>query len=344
MAPAELDSGKQGTVAPLAESAVPNDVYDSEDNKIISNQNEDRYENSTERSANDKKQQQQQQQSKADGKLEGVHLEGPFFFGPPDQGADQKSANDKQQQPSKLATEMGSSEMSRFDEAEAENGGYERENFATCLVERSQGDGQQIEDQSGRLNFWQPINNRGVMHLAAHYTYKLVAAKDKQARSRRESFRAPIERAPSDNPAALDKLIRSSHLERDQIWLVASCEGNFTPPIQPSSEAGTPPSATGSASSKLLAELTRQQVDPSTVEIDSELIVGQFNLTGVNEIANKHLLLLRRQDERLATRIACCKVIQTNTMPASGLPERANKTIQATRDFHQSASSTAQLH
>lgn len=249
----------------------------------------------------------------------------------------QKAADDQQQQQPQPKTSNKMGDFVNFDRVEAENGGYERENYATCLVEGSPSDGQQIQDQAGRLNFWQPINNRGVMHLVAHYTYKLAPAKQLR---RRESFRAPIERAPSDSPTALDKLIRSNHLERDQIWLVNSCDANFTPPSSSSvaaAAASSSPSPDQVSAGQLLAELTRQQVDPATVEVDSELVVGQFNLTGLNEIANKHLLLFRRRDERLATRIACCKVIQTDTMPAIDLPERANKTIQATRDYHQSS-------
>lgn len=222
------------------------------------------------------------------------------------------------------------SEFVNFDRVEAENGGYEQENYASCLVERSQHDSPLISDQAGRLNFWQPINNRGALHLVAHYTYRLAPAK----LTRRESFRTPIERAPSDNATALDKLIRSSQLERDQVWLVASCEDDLTATMMAQEDATA---TLHSKSAALLAELTRQQVDPATAEVDSEVVVRQFNLTGLNEITNKYLLLLKRHDERRATRIACCKVTKTNTMPAFDLvPEHANKTtsqlIEATRN------------
>lgn len=260
------------------------------------------------------------------------------------------SGHDEQQQ----AKSAGGSKMSdfvNFDRVEAENGGYEKENYASCLVEKSPNDSEQINDQWGRLNFWQPINNRGVLHMVAHYTYKFAEQQQQQLRQvkqlrRRESFRAPIERLPtaadsSPTTSSLDQLIRSNHLNRDQIWLVNSCDPNdFT------AAADDKTIDDSSGSQRLVAELTRQLVEPAMVEVDSELIVGQFNLTGLNEITNKHLLVVRRQDKGRAARIACCKVSQTDTMPASDLPERANKTttVQLTQATRDSSSSSHHHH
>lgn len=192
-----------------------------------------------------------------------------------------------------------------------QNDELERENYASCrmdLVKDIRYDSGESKSSGfyGRLNFWQPVNNSGVMHLVARINYNRDSISKQQVShniTKRESFRTPIERPPAEGISADREALRLRN--KHQIWVVDSCE-NYK------------------QRSNLLAELI--PTDPMSynyqfansngnnnnnnnlVNIDAEIIVSQFNLTDTNQISSRYLTL-ELPDNLI---IACCQVINTN--------------------------------
>lgn len=237
----------------------------------------------------------------------------------------------------------------------------ERENFATCKLEppllvytngtvqncrNGNGTEQFGTNLVGRLNFWQPIYNRGILHLLARVRYTRVrpepassnetvtapnespVAEMKSAeRNKRESFRIPIERARpfngsqpmNDDWHAISAASTSNLPQRDigkqtsprhQIWLVT-----------PDSSCGC--GASSKSAPQLVAELRRsEQTDVSVsgagvVDIDAEIALGRFSLApstsstdNANNLIGKYLSLTFGDET-----VACCQVTQSDTLP-----------------------------
>lgn len=165
----------------------------------------------------------------------------------------------------------------------------ERENFATCLLE-SQSRRQQI----GRLNFWQPVNNGGILHLNVHVRYRRdLSGLSWHALNKRESFRTPIEQPPANG-----LLAEAKPNLRHQIWLVESCAR-----------------AEDGLKRRLVSEVRPTgDANGEFVDVDAELVVAKFNLTGPNELANKHLTFNLPNGKP----ISCCKVAITDSPQQAG--------------------------
>lgn len=191
----------------------------------------------------------------------------------------------------------------------------EHENYATCLFapfgktatlqSTSNNTRYIIGGQTGRFNFWQPINNQGVLHLLVRIRYQLDIKESStefnataiHQINKRESFRAPIERAPNGNDSSQHSS-RTSTLLKHQVWLVDSCDSDVP--------------ATG----RLLTHLSPTgNGGGGIVDVDAEIAVSQFNLTGTNAITNKYLLLNLPD----GIPVGCCSVSQTDNLPASEL-------------------------
>lgn len=180
----------------------------------------------------------------------------------------------------------------------------ERENHATCRMVLIQNITDEREQANffGRLNFWQPVNNSGVMHLVARIQYsQSLTSNHNHTISKRESFRAPVERPPAEGIPA-DKAI-SRLLNKHQIWLVQSCNSY-------------------KKLDSLLAELTpTPQVTPNAttsdklVNFDVELVVAHYNLTESNELADRYLIFQLPNGKTLA----CCQVNLTENPPINEL-------------------------
>lgn len=188
---------------------------------------------------------------------------------------------------------------------------FEQENYATCLFESNLTNGTSLV---GRINFWQAINNRGVLHLLARLRYELKTntlisgnSSMKHAVNKRESFRTLVEKTPSDGAdelAAGRQPIKPKH----QLWLI---ESNL--------ECQSERAALQLSKRRLLAELSSAFSTMSqklnTVDIDAELAIGQFNLTGSNDLINRWLVFSLPD----GSPIGCCRVTQSSIMPASEL-------------------------
>lgn len=201
--------------------------------------------------------------------------------------------------------------------------------FATCLLEPSLAAGSQFHGLVGRLNFWQPIQNRGVTHLVARLRYSIrspaepdqsqassakAAGPGAPARRRRESFQAPIERAPGDADAHQQQPVEAVGSKlRHCVWLVERAAGL--------AGCATADGHAHQTDGKLVAELVstatvsgdRSQV----VDVDAELIVAHFNLTGTNSLAGKCLHLSLADGLQP---IGVCEVTLSDDLPpATGL-------------------------
>lgn len=178
-----------------------------------------------------------------------------------------------------------------------------KENYATCLLEAMEKSNVSVSDLIGRLNFWQPINNGGVMHLLVRVRYHQLKGHQQQQQrqsksiAKRESFRIPIEK-PMDSDLNNSRSVKISEnrYEKHLIWLVDNCS---------------------SGERKLLAEVSSTNTTAnSLVDLDAELIVSQFNLTGNhNQISEKHLLFNLPNGQS----IGCCKVNLIETLPVNEL-------------------------
>lgn len=201
-----------------------------------------------------------------------------------------------------------------------------QDNYATCLLEPTNVDSDSTpggHNLTGRLNFWQPVQNRGVMHLVARLRYEVNltnVANSRSGRERRESFQTLIERAPpshmelgssaaSSSPVAeLDQLKHSMAARNQvvhQIWL---------------NECHLLANSTASETNgRLLAELKAFVTNGShLVDIDSEATVGHFNLTDTNSIVDKclHLTqLVPGESTGAHISLAHCRVAQSERLP-----------------------------
>lgn len=197
----------------------------------------------------------------------------------------------------------------------------ERENYATCQLE-SINNTTSIIGLIGRLNFWQPIQARGALHLLARLRY-LEKQQERQLpqklsgldRRRRESFRAPVERAPAEGTFVNNT---KSKLSRHQIWLQPN--GCFSLNDR-----------------RLLVEISQTNLDETSngsssrlIDIDAELMLSQFNLSGQsNVIIDKYLTL----ESPNGIPLGCCKVSQTERMISSELDSLPSVSVlQPTRD------------
>lgn len=193
--------------------------------------------------------------------------------------------------------------------------------FATCLLAGNKS--AHIQQLLGRLNFWQPIKNRGLLHLIARIQYNTTA----HERKRRESFQTIVEHRPHTNETTTTSSPTGGQL-RHQIWLLDLGEEDCNS-VDGSQLAGL------NAINNLLGEMvstTTRETHPNggehskhllTVDIDAELIVNRFNLTGAaNPIVEKCLVLTGAGNEKQAggepTRhsIGSCRVTLSDRMPS----------------------------
>lgn len=195
----------------------------------------------------------------------------------------------------------------------------EKENFATCLLEEFSG--QQIaQNLIGRLNFWQPVNNRGVLHLLVRIRYMRINDSQRaNSRKRRESFRTPVERAPMNSSSTLLIHPEFSAKFRHQIWLVDNCKSNS---LVLNKTNHTNLLAEASIYSDALSSPNRINNTNNNInntadifDLDSELIVAKFNLTGTNGLVGRHLNFVVPSGEQ----VACCQVTNSDILPASEL-------------------------
>lgn len=228
--------------------------------------------------------------------------------------------------------------------------------YATCLLEpikRNSADDVVVTNLTGRLNFWQPIQNRGVLHLIARFRYVSTAtprgagepgdlATARGAREKRESFQTPIEH----RPPILTELDRQKHdmvvqkQRHHQIWLLKECPDSLTSnDINSDNSNGTVASAQAESQARqvqsgtLLAEVKSKE-SQGTIDIDAESVVGKFNLTDTNSIMNKCLELsfgtseLPRDESSTKGSSALspdgpktlgfCKIVQSKNLPPVG--------------------------
>lgn len=180
----------------------------------------------------------------------------------------------------------------------------QQDNYATCLLtvptEPSSAAATQvnISKLAGRLNFWQPIQNRGVAHMIARLRYEYnsnnsskdittstkLDSSQQLRRRRRESFQSLIERAPpamkDQNETTMSRPSMGNQLVH-QVWLHDDDCTNAVA-IANVNKGET------QVKRKLLAELKAIVVN-GTIDMDSELIIGHLNLAETNSILNKCL-------------------------------------------------------
>lgn len=199
------------------------------------------------------------------------------------------------------------------------NDEIEKENYGYCKLNKV-GASAGIQHQAdslffGRLNFWQPIHNGGIMHLVAkiRYTKQTTSIEQPQASSlhnitKRESFRAPIERPPAEGISPEQEASRQKN--KHQIWIVPSCQvdsNNDWPRKHLVAELNPP------LSGPEFAPIDNNSTSFSNiVNIDAELMVPRYNLTETNEIANKYLMIEMPNGNALA----CCQVNLTAQAPS----------------------------
>lgn len=215
-----------------------------------------------------------------------------------------------------------------------------KDQFATCSLEQQRPTS--VEDLVGRLDFWQPIENRGILHLVARIVYSLPTANSQahnETRRKRESFQILIERrAPSDLDGDFQFENTKSQREekqpiqlRHELFLADDCEPN-------NRRAGDNQTA---ASGGLFGEIKSTKISASgarrTVDIDAELVVGQFNLTGTNGIENKCLQLKLLHEDRGTELIGKCQVKVGATAPQQ-MENQNNNNAETKLDFASSVS------
>lgn len=158
----------------------------------------------------------------------------------------------------------------------------QQDNYATCPLDFSAANAP-LSSSVGRMNFWQPIKNRGALHLLARLRYEptlvVVSANQtgsegRQSRLRRESFQTLIERvAPSSGGLQNESATGKARPHRvHRLWLLDDC---------------------GSAQTRrsLFAELKSHELPNATVDLDAELVLAKYNLTEPNSIIGKCLQL-----------------------------------------------------
>lgn len=205
----------------------------------------------------------------------------------------------------------------------------ERENYATCLFEPL-GDSRRVGSQMGRLNFWQPINNRGALHVLVRFRYTEYTMNETNSREpvhsikRRESFRAPIERVP-DGINSGPQMNNSIEKKKHQIWLANECktihqhDGQLLIEVSPTIESSQPDNGS------------------KVIDFDAELTIAHFNLSGANSIMNKHLIIElpnhHLNSKQVGREFACCQVKQVDTFPITELDNLASiSVIQPVRE------------
>lgn len=197
----------------------------------------------------------------------------------------------------------------------------ERENYATCLFEPL-GNSKQVSSQVGRLNFWQPINNRGALHVLVRFRYiehNLNGANlSEPAHSvkRRESFRAPVEQIPDgiNNSLQINNSIKK---KKHQIWLTNECktihhDRQLLIEVNPTVESSQPNN------------------ESKVIDFDAELTIAHVNLSGANSIINKHLIIElpdHLNNKQVGREFACCKVKQVETFPITELDNLASISV-----------------
>jgi hypothetical protein len=245
----------------------------------------------------------------------------------------------------------------------------QQDNYATCLlIAANDGSNQAnagggVAKLAGRLNFWQPIQNRGVTHMIARLRYEYHSSSinsqsadetnntniatdgsssthDKQrSRQKRESFQALIERPPP--VMSMAKPAPTAHTLIHQIRLYDH-DCSSLPPLTTNNSA--------SKAGKLVAELKADLVN-GTVDMDSELIVGHLNLAEPNPIINKCLRVIltkangrsdpidrvrvSQQEANDELDVGHCKIVRSNILPpVSELEQSPNvaSNIQALRE------------
>lgn len=206
----------------------------------------------------------------------------------------------------------------------------QQDNYATCLLMETLSEADHppvnITKLAGRLNFWQPIENRGVAHMIARLRYSydseprgtpLSDSSRQLLRRKRESFQTLIERAPpsmkdqSETPTMTRPAAMGNQLVH-QVWL--HDDDDCTGAIRVNGEPGK-------EQRKMVAELKAFVVN-GTIDMDSELIVGHLNLTHTNSILDKclrmNLLLANDENQTREIQVGHCKIVQSDSLPPVG--------------------------
>lgn len=180
----------------------------------------------------------------------------------------------------------------------------QRDNYATCSLQSTKANNSLARNLVGRLNFWQPIENRGVLHMIARLQFELsnnTTAAATLTRRRRESFETLVEQvAPNQGQPAIEtrKTIK--------IWLSNDAQ---------ESDCHNSLVANSTGSRKLFAELiwaANEQFNKTVVDIDAELVVNRFNLTAPESIIGKCLHLEHEQE---SFTFATCKILSSANLP-----------------------------
>lgn len=189
----------------------------------------------------------------------------------------------------------------------------DRESYATCRLIPDQNDSELEKTFYGRLNFWQPVNNGGVLHLVARILYKSVNHTTDYNHTiiKRESFRTPIERPPVEGISADREAIRLRN--RHQIKLVQRCQDIASQDGELFAELIT---ASPNVFSGNKMDVDNRKEEDRNIVFDSEMIVPRFNLTDINGIEGRYLSLVSPKNKT----IACCRVETTNN-PATNESE-----------------------
>lgn len=193
-----------------------------------------------------------------------------------------------------------------FDDVDcADESNKNSDNFATCQLEQVSANHRSAANSNkiGRLNFWQPKENRGATHLIARFRYhsnQTRAASDAGttlARKRRESFTVPIGRE-------MPPTIEASQMRflRHKIWLSSSAD------------------CSPASSNTLMWELkvpSASNESAQLVDVDAESIVGKnFHLVGDKSIVDKCIVLtVSSAGDAAELPVASCKVVSANSMP-----------------------------
>jgi len=211
-----------------------------------------------------------------------------------------------------------------MDQTEPDETNKNQDNFATCLL-ASIRDGKAI----GRLNFWQPKENRGAAHLIARFRYPkgeyLTRTNDKLERKRRESFSVPIEGETPQN--MMDNCNQvTMHLLKHKIWL--------RHPLNDTDCSSTIEPIRNNNSTILMSELkvpSSKHDSDELVDLDAETIIGKsFHLAGDESFVGRCIALTvsmnssNKSDESENDKnseanifLATCKVTSSSTMPSN---------------------------
>lgn len=214
----------------------------------------------------------------------------------------------------------------------------ERENYATCKLEPIQTENktsespQEIEALLGRINFWQPINSRGILHMLVRVRYQqqqqTISSQPGRLITKRESFRLPIELPPTNSSSLIGSATNSRGNRKHIIRLSADDCSTISDKKMMANLSDQNQIIVGEPSATTTGSLMGQ-IEKNLVDLDAELSVAQFNLTGLNELVKKYLVLTLPSGKP----IGCCQVIETEQLVSSELDNLPSiQVVQPTRD------------